>query len=123
MFMIRILWDNATALMGCGMADSREAFGEVVKTIPQIQKFLETYTNWDATRAKQKRQRSGVASCGGSRSPTAVLNGMFPPGDTLLSMEGVYSTEEWAHVPELGLKCVHHDMNVIYDLNEALGDH
>ncbi len=58
-----------------------------MKILPQMKRFLETYTDWDA-----------------SRSPTALLEGMFPSCDTALSLRGVYSTEEWAQVPELGLK-------------------
>ena len=97
--------------------DSREAFGEVVKMLPQIQSFLNMFTNWDATKTgtKQKRQQTLIPSAGGGghAPPTAVLNGMSASCDTLLSIKGVYSTEEWAHVPELGLKYVHHELMLV----------
>ena len=34
----------------------------------------------------------------------ALLKGMFPPYDAFLSVDEVFATEEWALVPELGLK-------------------
>ena len=34
----------------------------------------------------------------------ALLKGMFPPYDAFLSIDEVFATEEWALVPELGLK-------------------
>ena len=100
LFTRQIIRNNAEALMGCGITNQREAFTEVVKTLPQIQRFLQTYTTWNATKPRLDQQQNVQ----GSYTPTAVLNGMFPSCDTFLEIKGVYSTEEWAYCPELGLK-------------------
>ncbi|KAL9189329.1 hypothetical protein ACHAXT_011819, partial [Thalassiosira profunda] len=100
-FAREILREHAAALAGCGLVDRRAAFAAVVKVIPQIQKFLARYTDWDASKPKAQRR---PASSGSGGAPTAPLEGVFPSGNTTLSLRGVYSTEEWAHVPELGLK-------------------
>ena len=91
-----IIRNNAEALVGCGITDRKEAFGEVMKTIPQITSFLDTYTSWNTSKKGQ-----GMAS---TKHGGALLKGMFPPYDTFLSIDSVAATEEWALVPELGLK-------------------
>lgn len=58
--------------------------------------FLDMYTSWNATKKGQ-----GVAP---SKHGGALLKGMFSPFDAFLSVDGVFATEEWALVPELGLK-------------------
>ena len=83
--------------MGCGIVNQTEAYNEVMKMLPQIQTFLNTYTSWNATKTGQMKLPS-------NNNPNTVLKGMFASCDTMLSIEGVYSTEEWAMVPELGLK-------------------
>ncbi|KAL7553269.1 hypothetical protein ACHAWF_016524 [Thalassiosira exigua] len=96
-FTRNILRDNAEGLVGCGVARGKEVYGEVMRTMPQVRAFLSKYTSWDATGTRGLHH--------GSRSePTALLEGTLPPSSTLLSIEDVRSTEEWAHVPELGLK-------------------
>lgn len=54
------------------------------------------YTSWNATK---KGQETPSTKHGG-----ALLKGMFPPYDAFLSVDEVFATEEWALVPELGLK-------------------
>ena len=105
-FTRQILRSNAESLVGCGIVNQREAFTEVMKTRPQIQKFLQTYTSWNVASTKQTKMTNFISGGGnsGSCTPTALLKGVFGQGDTKLSIEGVYTTEERAHVPELGLK-------------------
>lgn len=95
----QIIRNHAETLVGCGITDQREAFGEVMKTLPQIQTFLTTYTSWDASKSGQMKLATHQNDV-----PSKILEGMFASCDTLFSMEGVYSTEEWAMCPELGLK-------------------
>ena len=95
----QIIRNHAESLVGCGITDQREAFSEVMKTLPQIQNFLQTYTTWNASNNGRMKSVSN-----GYHIPNTVLKGMFASCDTLLSIEDVYSTEEWAMVPELGLK-------------------
>ena len=54
------------------------------------------YTSWNATKKGQ-----GVVP---TKHGGALLKGMFSPEDAFLSVDGVFATEEWALVPELGLK-------------------
>ena len=54
------------------------------------------YTSWNAT---NKGQEVTSTEHGGS-----LLKGMFPPYDAFVSVDEVFATEEWALVPELGLK-------------------
>eukprot|EP00985_Skeletonema_marinoi_P002554 scaffold1057_cov203-Skeletonema_marinoi.AAC.2 len=54
------------------------------------------YTSWNATKKGQ-----GMTS---TKHGGALLKGMFPPFDAFLSIDEVFATEEWALVPELGLK-------------------
>lgn len=54
------------------------------------------YTSWNATK---KGQEVTSTEHGGS-----LLKGMFPPYDAFVSVDEVFATEEWALVPELGLK-------------------
>jgi hypothetical protein len=93
-----IIRNNAEALVGCGVTDRKEAFSEVMKTLPQITSFLDMYTSWNAA----KKGRQGMMSS--TKHGGALLKGMFPPYDAFLSVDQVFATEEWALVPELGLK-------------------
>ena len=36
----KIIRNNADALVGCGITDRGEAFSEVIKTLPQIQRYV-----------------------------------------------------------------------------------
>lgn len=47
------------------------------------------------------------------RVPTAFVLALSSLIVFVLHHAGVYSTEEWAHVPELGLKCVHKSLILI----------
>ena len=58
--------------------------------------FLDTYTSWNSSK---KGQQTISVKHGG-----ALLKGMFPPCDAFFSVDDVFATEEWALVPELGLK-------------------
>jgi hypothetical protein len=115
LFTRQIIRKNANALLGCGVFDQRAAFGEVIKTLSQIQLFLGSFTSWNATKPnmfpplKQKDKhlqlngtRGGGAGC--ISTPKTLLKGMFASCDTLMELKDVYSTEQWMHVPELGLK-------------------
>ncbi len=92
--------DRAETLLGCGITKQSEAFAELMKTVPQIQKFHDTYTSWSTI---EKNNINGSYQNG---VPKAVLDGMYTSGNTLVSIDDVHSTEEWAMVPELGLKGV-----------------
>lgn len=98
LFIRQIIRDRAETLLGCGITKQSEAFAEVMKTVPQIQKFHATYTSWSTN---DKIDSSGSDR---NRVPKAVLDGMYTSANTLVSIEDVHSTEEWAMVPELGLK-------------------
>ena len=107
-FTRQIIRNNANALLGCGVIDQREAFGEVMKTLSQVQLFLRAFTSWNVTKPNaQLRQvesnKKSSASHGGN-IPKTLLKGMFASCDTLIEIQDVYSTEQWMHVPELGLK-------------------
>jgi hypothetical protein len=101
LFTRQIIRKNAEALVGCGITSIKEAFSEVIKTLPQIQSFLDEYTSWNLSKkgGQQGTMSSSTVKHGGS-----LLNGTFPVLDTLLSVDDVFATEEWALVPELGLK-------------------
>lgn len=117
LFTRQIIRNNASALLGCGIHNQREGFGEVIKTLPQIQRFLQAFTSWNVTTTKKHRKKKqmslvgGGGGVGGSHTPDTLLEGMFPCNNTLMEIKSVYSTEEWAHVPELGLKYVYYDLN------------
>ncbi|KAL7430717.1 hypothetical protein ACHAXM_002466 [Skeletonema potamos] len=98
LFTREIIRNNAEALVGCGITDRKEAFSEVMKTLPQITSFFDMYTSWNTT----KKGRQGMMTS--TRHGGALLKGMFPPYDAFLSVDQVFATEEWALVPELGLK-------------------
>ncbi len=116
MFTRQIIRNNANALLGCGVIDQREAFGEVMKTLSQVQLFLQSFTSWNVTKPnaqlqqKEKNKQSSVRHGGnqgdrrGNYIPKTLLKGMFASCDTMVEIQGVYSTEQWMHVPELGLK-------------------
>lgn len=124
LFTRQIIRNKADALLGCGVIDQREAFGEVIKTLSQVQLFLRSFTSWNATKSnnchplqqKEKIQQSITrfslaAKHGGSGgeaeanyTPKTMLKGMFASCDALMEIRGLYSTEQWMHVPELGLK-------------------
>ena len=110
-----IVRDGAAGLLGCGMTDGREAFGEVVKVMPQVRRFLDGYTGWDAGRPRRRNGENAEAADNNRDSnrdcndnaliPRSVLKGMFSPlGDAHLSIRAVHSTEGWCVSPELGLK-------------------
>ena len=40
LFTREIIRNNADALVGCGITDRGEAFSEVIKTLPQIQRYV-----------------------------------------------------------------------------------
>ena len=110
----QIIRDNAEALIGCGIFDRSEAFGEVIKTLSQVQRFLSEYTSWkDVTKPPNQQKENQhpqqtMNECDSYAStaaaPRTVLKGTFASYDTLMEIRGVYSTEECAYVPELGLK-------------------
>lgn len=72
-FAREILRRRAASLMGCGYVDGREAFGEVMGVLPQIQTWLGTYTDWDAAKTKQKKLTDYAGHQSAStKYPTAV---------------------------------------------------
>ena len=101
LFTRQIIRKNAEALVGCGITSIKEAFSEVIKTLPQIQSFLDKYTSWNSSK---KGSQEGTMSSSTVKHGGSLLNGTFPVLDTLLSVDDVFATEEWALVPELGLK-------------------
>ena len=112
LFTRRIIRDNSEALIGCGLVDRAEAFGEVIKTLSQIQLFLSTFTSWkDVTKPQKENQFPQQRIIAGNDVLTnadtasmAMLKGTFASYNTLIDISDVYSTEESAYVPELGLK-------------------
>ena len=102
LFTRQIIRDKSDALIGCGLVDRSEAFGEVIKTLSQIQLFLSTYTSWkDITKPQKENQ---FPQQNDALTNVALLKGTFASYNTLIDIRGVYSTEESAYVPELGLK-------------------
>ena len=53
------------SLVGCGIADPKEAFGEVLKMLPQIQRFLKTFTSWDVTKTRQQQKKNWLVQSSG----------------------------------------------------------
>ena len=101
LFTRQIIRDKSEALIGCGLVDRSEAFGEVIKTLSQIQLFLSTYTSWkDITKPQKENQ---FPQQNDALTKVALLKGTFASYNTLIDIRGVYSTEENACVPELGL--------------------
>ena len=101
LFTRQIIRDKSEALIGCGLVDRSEAFGEVIKTLSQIQLFLSTYTSWkDITKPQKENQ---FPQQNDALTNVALLKGTFASYNTLIDIRGVYSTEENACVPELGL--------------------
>jgi hypothetical protein len=94
----QIIRNHAETLVGCGITDQKDAFCEVMKTLPQIQNFLQKYTSWDVSKAGQMNFVSNAPR------PPETLRGEFPSSDTLFSIKGLYATEEMTMCPELGLK-------------------
>eukprot|EP00804_Cyclotella_cryptica_P000970 CCRYP_012331-RB/>CCRYP_012331-RB protein AED:0.03 eAED:0.03 QI:95/1/1/1/1/1/10/663/1892 len=95
----QIIRDHAETLVGCGITDQQEAFSAVMKTLPQIQKFLRAYTSWDASKTGQMKSTNNYAL-----SKDSILKGEFASSDTLFSIKEIYSIEEMTMCPELGLK-------------------
>jgi hypothetical protein len=110
----QIIRENSEALIGCGITDRGDAFSEIIKTLPQVQRFLTEYTAWkDITKPSDQQKENQhpqqkTNECDRYTTiaavPRAVLKGTFASYDTLMEVTGVYSTEECAYVPELGLK-------------------
>mmetsp|Transcript_16717 Transcript_16717/g.27204 ORF Transcript_16717/g.27204 Transcript_16717/m.27204 type:complete len:204 (+) Transcript_16717:104-715(+) len=69
LFKSQILRNNAMSLVGCGILDPKEAFGEVVKMLPQMQRFQKTFTSWDVT-TRQKQKNNWLLQSSGEESYT-----------------------------------------------------
>ena len=68
-----ILRRRAASLAGCGYTAGREAFGEVMAMLPQVQRWLGTFTSWDAGKTKQAKLTDfGGYQSASTRCPTAV---------------------------------------------------
>lgn len=102
LFTREILRQSAGSLVGCGVVDQKEAFSDVMAILPQVRSFLATYTSWDMPKFGASLQPRGGNECAGAAM--ATMEGMLGSCDLNLAIRDVHSTEEWTHVPELGLK-------------------
>ena len=91
-FATNIVRRNAESLVGCGIRES-EARAEVLKVVPQIQRFAAQYTTFIDKARSSKSNALGALLKG---------NGMQP--DMQFVANSVQATEEAIVCPELGLK-------------------
>ncbi len=82
----RIVRDHGDQLIGAGLVNEKQMTSEVVKMLPNIQRFVATYTNFT-------RNQNGGELVGMGNSPTI---------DVLASC--MHGTEEFAISTELGIK-------------------
>lgn len=96
-----IVRSNAASLVGCGITDG-EAEAEVVRILPQLQRFAKEYTAFADTRYNEQKQITRTNSDSGSNGSKLTGHGIRV--DINFAAHSVKATEELAVSPELGLK-------------------
>jgi hypothetical protein len=87
----KIIKQNAEGLLLCSVP-SREAEQEILKFVPQLQRFANKYTEFGQVRGPRNRSHSAVLDSHGTASPTQFI------------AKSVEAIEEPIISPELGLK-------------------